>query len=550
MQDEWSVGLAEDSGRQTSQPPAGPTQRLCRFFSQGRHCQYGKRCRFLHQRTVPSAALMGLENRPESGPGHVNKESHADTCSSDPQLQSVMCGGSGKEDYLRLPPPRATPNRQVRVQRPCRYFMSGFCAMEERCRFRHPQFSLVEDGPPPKPREGSSPGARPSVSRPPAVPDQVRLADLTAETSKTLRDMEITQLMKRFPSDKLIVQEREDGQLTYYRVTVEATDPDWPFDLKEIDIMVSFPDGYPQEVFTIDVPEDQNLPSVMGRHVQLASQDWLQAKHATNQLLGRLELLFRPYLRWLDRSMERLFTEGARQLKTDIDLERAGIQFVPYEQLQVALCKTSLLGPSSDHPEASLSGLPLVVGSKSEEEEEEEEEEKDESEPLRLCSGEGGKSLSVENIKTSAPRRGTEVKLLGLRLGEGTATVVAKLITVSLQCNRCKVTSDLTLSGQLTCMAQCEKCGAGIRAAFRPSMLHHYSNVLGYLDLNTAVPVDLVLQDCQLIIGCLSCNQEETLQDSRPLLSIVSIYEILQFSEESLFLRKVPASTSDKVTVG
>ena len=32
--------------------------------------------------------------------------------------------------------------------------------------------------------------------------------------------------------------------------------------------------------------------------------------------MGKVELLFRPYLRWLDRSMERLFTEGARQVRT------------------------------------------------------------------------------------------------------------------------------------------------------------------------------------------------------------------------------------------
>ncbi|XP_076842155.1 uncharacterized protein LOC143486580 [Brachyhypopomus gauderio] len=506
-----NVGLAEGGDGQNSRTPAGSTKQLCRFYSQGRYCQYGKRCRFLHQRTVPSEVLRGLENRPETRPGPVSKENNVGTSPSDPQLQSETRGGSGKEEHQRPPPARAAPARQLRSQRPCRYFMSGFCAMEDRCRFWHPQrFPPVEDTPPPKPREGSDSGARAPADRPPAVSDQVRLADLTAEMSKTLRATEITQLMKRFPNDKLIVQEREDGQLTYYRVTVEATDPDWPFDQKDIDIMVSFPDSYPQEVFTIDVPEDQNLPSVMGRHVQLASQDWLQAKHATNQLLGRLELLFRPYLRWLDRSMERLFIEGARLLKKDMELERAGIQFVPYEQLQAAVCKTS--GPSADLPETSLSGLQLAVGSKSEEEEEEEEDEGSGEEERELGGGEGEGSLSVENIKSSAPRQGTEVKLLGLRLGEGMATVVAKRITVSLQCNRCKVVSDLTLSGQLTCTAQCEKCGAGIKAAFRAGMLHQYCDVLGYLDLNAAVPVDLVLQDCQLTAACLSCNQEDTLQ--------------------------------------
>lgn len=77
---------------------------------------------------------------------------------------------------------------------------------------------------------------------------------------------------------------------------------------------------------------------------------------------------------------------------------------------------------------------------------------------------------------------------------------------------RCKVTADLTLTGRTPCMAQCEKCSARINAAFRPCMLHHYSDILGYLDLHNATPADLVLQECELIVGCLSCSEEVPLQ--------------------------------------
>lgn len=73
---------------------------------------------------------------------------------------------------------------------------------------------------------------------------------------------------------------------------------------------------------------------------------------------------------------------------------------------------------------------------------------------------------------------------------------------------RCKVTADLTLTVRTPCTAQCEKCSASINATFRPCMLHHYSDVLGYLDLHNATPADLVLQECELNVGCLSCSQE------------------------------------------
>uniref|UniRef100_A0A8C2DU81 Nucleoporin NUP42 n=1 Tax=Cyprinus carpio TaxID=7962 RepID=A0A8C2DU81_CYPCA len=495
----------EISCKDTSQKSV-QVQQLCRFYSQGKQCYYGKRCRFLHQR--PASAQKDEEN----GTTLKGKEGNLDGHPSDPQQQTRENGQSGTEE---LPPPpshRTAPVKQQRARRPCRYFLSGFCAMEDRCRFFHPQqFPPVEDQPHgPKERSSFRPSA--PTTRPAKSQEQVKLADLTDEVCKQLRATEIAQLTKRFPKDKLIVQEREDGQLTYYRLTVQATDPDWPFDLNEVDIMVSFPERYPQEVFTVDIPGDQNLPSVMGRYVQSSSEEWLKAKHATNQLMGRVELLFRPYLRWLDRSMEKLFTEGARQMKKDVDLEKAGIQFVPYEQIKVTVFKNT--SKKSDTPQRIVS-LTVASGEEGEEKELGEagvENAEEEDETAFGSDGEEG-SQKVENIKTRERRRGTEIKLLGLKLGEQIATVAAKEISVSLKCNRCKVDSDLTLTGRLPCTAQCEKCQAGIRAAFRPSMLHHYSDVLGYLDLNAVAPVDLILKDSVFSVGCLNCNKEDTVQN-------------------------------------
>lgn len=349
----------------------------------------------------------------------------------------------------------------------------------------------------------------------PGILQEVKLRDLTEDMTKQLRDTEIQQLKKRFPKDQLIVQERSDGKITYYRATIAATDPDWPFDLKEIDIMVSFPDDYPKEIFTLDIPLDQDLPPVMAKYVEQTSLEWLQAKHATNQLLGKVELLFRPFLRWLDRSLERLFTEGARQLKKDIDLEKAGLQFISYQELQATVCEKSGNEHSSD-PASDPAAADEDVGDegKLEKTGKERATEVETQEDPGCEEGEQEEkevSHLVENIKISDPRRGTEVKLLGLRLGENTATVVAQKITVCLQCNRCKVTADLTLTGRTACTAQCEKCNASINAAFRPCMLHHYSDVLGYLDLHNATAADLVLQECELTVGCLSCSEDSLL---------------------------------------
>ncbi|XP_061915627.1 uncharacterized protein si:dkey-24l11.2 [Entelurus aequoreus] len=477
--------MENGSVEQTLHPKAvSQSQQPCRFFSQGKRCNFGSKCRFLH---IRENSRFDLEE--------TIRTSYQAKITSLPQ---VGFGGDVENMHPLTTKPKASTGAGRRA---CRYFLSGNCTMEDRCRFWHPPQLLSTNDNVQSATQATFAQKRAQAPHP-NILQEVKLCDLTEDVAAQLRETEIKQLKRRFPKERLIVQERSDGKVTYYRATVEASDPDWPFDLKEIDIMVSFPDTYPKEIFTLDIPLDQDLPLVMGRHVQQASLEWLQAKHATNQLLGKVELLFRPFLRWLDRSLEKLFTEGARQLKKDVDLEKAGLQFIPYQELQAAACDKS-----NDHHSSEAVNEEEEAGDEGDRVAEEapggEEERQEEEDATHL----------VENIKISDVRRGTEVRLLGLRLGENTATVVGQYITVCLQCNRCKVTADLGLSGKTTCTAQCEKCNASISAAFRPCMLHHYSDVLGYLDLQNAVPSDLVLQECHLAVGCLGCSEDSSLQN-------------------------------------
>lgn len=513
-------------------------QRLCRFYSQGRYCQFGKRCRFLHQqvdqtasprRPTPGQEYGGdqgssLSSESTSKPSAAEKSNELTSADVSPALQPSANA------------PVKAPAKRQRAPKLCRYYANGYCAMNNKCRFLHPDQPLPSQ--PPSVKRHEPPKAKPTapeshVSRPSVLKEEMRLSEVTPEVAKQLRETEIAQLIKRIPKDKLIIQEREDGKVTYYRVTVQPTDPDWPFDLKEMDIMVCFPEDYPSEVFSLTIPEDQELRSVMGRHIYQASQEWLQAKFATNELMGKVELLFRPYLRWLDRNMERLFTEGARLLKRDVDAEKAGLEFVPYQQLQASA--------SADSTPATIPGMEAKMGhehqstdacatDKAEEKEgletisgaEDEDEDSDDSDSWVSCDEDEPQSTSniagpsvrrVEEDGGPGPRKGTEIRLLDLHLGEGVGTLVAQQITVSLQCNRCKTTADLTMLRKHPYIAQCDKCSARIGATFHPSMLHHYSTVVGHLDLRGVAPIDLVLQDCIFVMSCLSCSQEGPVQN-------------------------------------
>lgn len=115
-----------------------------------------------------------------------------------------------------------------------------------------------------------------------------------------------------------------------------------------------------------------------------------------------------------------------------MDLQKAGLQFIPYQELQQS-CEKSGQGTDSaaahcDEEVCNAGDGELITQEQSSQQEGQcfEDDQQQEEEASRL----------VENIKISDPRRGTEVKLLGLSLGENTTTVAAQQITVSLQCNR------------------------------------------------------------------------------------------------------------------
>lgn len=132
------------------------------------------------------------------------------------------------------------------------------------------------------------------------------------------------------------------------------------------------------------------------------------------------------------------------QLKKDVDLEKAGLQFISYQELQATVCEKSGNEHSSDPASAAHADEDVSDEGKLEKAEGERTAEGGKlvqqqgpgCDERQQQEGDDEASHLVENIKIRDPRRGTEVKLLGLRLGDNTATVVAQQITVCLQCNR------------------------------------------------------------------------------------------------------------------
>lgn len=199
--------MENGDGGKTCEPKVVPkTQQLCRFFSQGRRCYFGAKCKYLHtrgdSRYVQKEAITTPNQADVTSLPPVGLEGDGDVLTAKPKASS----GAGRHA--------------------CRYFLSGHCTMEDRCRFWHPsQFPKVGDQAESTEQIGfmqrRAPAPRPNVLQ------EVKLCELTKDVGAQLRETEIKQLKRRFPKDRLIIQERSDGKFMYYRATVEATDPDW-----------------------------------------------------------------------------------------------------------------------------------------------------------------------------------------------------------------------------------------------------------------------------------------------------------------------------------
>lgn len=105
-------------------------------------------------------------------------------------------------------------------------------------------------------------------------------------------------------------------------------------------------------------------------------------------------------------------------------------------------------------------------------------------------------------------RRGTEIKLRNLTLKDNASTLTCITLKVIIQCGRCKNKMDVTTPSGRPNMVTCLKCSYPQILTFRSAIMHQFSSVVGYLDLDGCVPFDLILQDCVFKLGCFSCNKE------------------------------------------
>lgn len=161
---------------------------------------------------------------------------------------------------------------------------------------------------------------------------------------------------------------------------------------------MDIPNEYPLKPLSVIVPDDQPIPKECSSSINSAIVEWVSS-HSSGALM------LRPFLQWLDRVITALvqdsLPEGSAITVT---------QTPPLEDVE-----------TSDNSPITSEDVQII----------DEQEEKEESE-----------------LKVLAAKRGTEVRLKDLALGQYVGTVLFPNIKLVVECTRCKVNQDITITAE------------------------------------------------------------------------------------------------------
>ncbi|KAL3865636.1 hypothetical protein ACJMK2_043007 [Sinanodonta woodiana] len=520
-------------------------RKICKTFADQGSCRYGSRCQFLHFKLVkPQAFESHLENEEEK---EVEISITKDSFSESKPKQNHAENLDGEET--------AAAAQQRRPRRICRFIKNGNCKFGKSCKFYHPKDPLDIRNELPEERKTSAVNdaiellkddtteedkvkdlkykvqqnvsAKHAPFKPQGFIPTYKRGEATTEQLMALREIEIKQLKKRFTKDTITVTEESEKRFTC-RIAFSSSDPDWPFDVKVFDLELDFPTPYPEQLFSVTLPSDQNLPETVRRYIEVVIQEWLESKMEDLKARDVIELVLRSFLRWLDRNLEGIVTEALRQLKKELAAKAAGLEFIPVSQLKRKQKQPELEAQSNDQEgtnviqstnnPSAVEKTDVIVYRKMDVEE--------------VYQGPGRNKKDPDETKEKIPtsededsqkgfmadsdRKGTEVALKNLQLLDSAATLLFEKIYIIIQCERCSNKTEFSTPAGRVNLVACVKCNSNMVALFRSALVHQFSSVLGYLELQGCKAFDLVMQESAVKLGCLNCSQEVTLKSMAP----------------------------------
>lgn len=428
-----------------------------------------------------------------------------------------------------------------RTKTVCRYFMrGGYCREGEKCRFLHPShlsrprkvhLTMTEEQPARKKETSKQPagtkvvsveGGRPAVLKPGKKNVEERLSELSERSMKFLQKVEVQRLKKHFARDDLQIT-KQDLQ-TICEIKVKPSDPDWPYDVKELQFTVTFPSDYPKKIFEAKIADDGTFPENLSIYINQAIEKYLQEHEAAQQLRDTVDLLMWPFMRWFDRNLESLFTNALKQIKFDVEAKSAGLEFIPFEfqddgEGSVKTTADANICMCHDMQEnyVDTSELENKLNKETIESVTAETESTDCAEgSIDTIQIEKASVMfeMIESKKVSNSKKGAEVRFHGLELHKNTATVQVTSLAFTVQCRRCKNREEIVdVKENKNVSVVCSKCSHVQGIVLTCSeVVHQHSATVGYIDPQGCLPLDLILSRCQMLLGCMNCNKETSIK--------------------------------------
>lgn len=202
----------------------------------------------------------------------------------------------------------------------------------------------------------------------------------------------------------------------------------------------------------------------------------------------------------------------------------AGFQFIPASQLQVA--KSNQLETKkeeSDAPDSPAIEMATKVYKKPEEDEF--------YTPVKPSTSDENKENDDNKENNDIPDhtpideipRGTELMLQNLQLKENAATLLCEKVVVIIKCLRCKNRAEISTPAQRVNSVICVKCNNSQLLKFRPTLIHQFSNIIGYLDVEGCIAFDVNLLETSFNVGCLNCSKQLLILVSGYLLVVTNL---------------------------
>ena len=462
---------------------------------------------------------------------------------------TIIRPGQAQKAAAAAQPSQAAPQQQPQEQKP--KTKSGKKVKKAK---EHPEAKQQQQTPPSTTTETPTTKAEETAATAEAVAKQSDVESVKEELGYLRKNF-----AGRITEEKSLEDAPQDNVLLVVRLSVKMED-DFPFDIKDnsLAVRLRFLRGYPAVLCELEVLNSE-VPQSLRTKINAALATRAKAYKGNSAMASNL-------LRWLKNQAERLMVdkeitenklsgitlavpsgkhgapmsimEAMRKSKpVDLEEDLSGVMGAGQQQV-VMICKpnqrkhhhqqqqkvivqvvpqqhqaAAAAESETDKDEDTVDGE--HKGESDDEVEEEEDADEDEDDELEQA---------IEQAKRNGGSRGpaypTTTAHKGIQLlAEGLELVNVGILTcvglgVVYSCSRCRQQDLAVLEPGQPHSDVCGRCQSHYTIGFRSEPMHESSNIVGYIDNDGVVPVDVI--SSSFVASCLACGADIEDQTLRP----------------------------------